>query len=119
MFKGEEHKEDDADEGPGIVTLIVDNYDSFTYNLFHYLHDINGAPPIVVYNNTPWDHVVKILAGVDNIVISPGPGYLTRYFLVRHGPLPSLSLSRPHTLHAPRSTGTRPSRRISACASVS
>ncbi|HTZ87343.1 MAG TPA: aminodeoxychorismate synthase component I [Solirubrobacteraceae bacterium] len=54
-------------------TLLIDNYDSFTYNLFQLLAEANGDEPIVVRNDeTPWEQ----LAGLefDNIVISPGPG---------------------------------------------
>src|SRR2546427_12481265 len=29
-------------------TLLVDNYDSFTYNLFHYVAEVIGVEPIVV-----------------------------------------------------------------------
>ncbi len=55
-------------------TLLIDNYDSFTYNLFQLLSEANGEEPIVVRNDElPWAE----LAGsrdFDNIVISPGPG---------------------------------------------
>lgn len=54
-------------------TLIVDNYDSFTYNLVHLIADINQEDPLVVRNDAvTWDE----LSGerFDNIVISPGPG---------------------------------------------
>jgi para-aminobenzoate synthetase len=56
-----------------VRTLIIDNYDSFTYNLFHFLAEVNGKPPVVVRN----DHLGWTLAdlgGFDNVVISPGPG---------------------------------------------
>ena len=53
-------------------TLLVDNYDSFTYNLYSLLTDVNGVPPTVVANDTPWDHIAP--ARFDNVVISPGPG---------------------------------------------
>jgi para-aminobenzoate synthetase len=55
------------------TTLLLDNYDSFTFNLFQYLAETNGTDPIVVRNDgATWDD----LAGLefDNIVISPGPG---------------------------------------------
>jgi para-aminobenzoate synthetase len=54
-------------------TLIIDNYDSFTYNLFQYLAEINGIEPIVVRNDAPGWRVTD-LEEFDNVVISPGPG---------------------------------------------
>jgi para-aminobenzoate synthetase len=54
-------------------TLLIDNYDSFTYNLYQYLAACNGEPPRVVRNDElSWDEAEAI--GFDNIVISPGPG---------------------------------------------
>jgi para-aminobenzoate synthetase len=54
-------------------TLLIDNYDSFTFNLFHLLGEVNGDEPIVVRNDElSWDDVAKL--AVDNVVISPGPG---------------------------------------------
>ena len=32
-------------------TLLIDNYDSFTFNLFHYLAEVNGEDPVVVVND--------------------------------------------------------------------
>jgi para-aminobenzoate synthetase len=54
-------------------TLLIDNYDSFTFNLFHLLGEVNGDEPVVVRNDElSWEDVVKL--AVDNVVISPGPG---------------------------------------------
>ncbi|GAB2724783.1 aminodeoxychorismate synthase component I [Kitasatospora kifunensis] len=54
-------------------TLLVDNYDSFTYNLFHYLAEVNGVEPEVIRNDDPsWRP--QLLDGFDNVVLSPGPG---------------------------------------------
>ncbi|MFF2115564.1 aminodeoxychorismate synthase component I [Rhodococcus koreensis] len=53
-------------------TLLIDNYDSFTYNLYSFLSDVNGCPPTVVRNDVDWCAID--LAEFDNIVISPGPG---------------------------------------------
>ncbi|CAM9185576.1 unnamed protein product [Choristocarpus tenellus] len=35
----------------GVRTLLIDNYDSYTYNLFQQLAVINGQAPFVVYND--------------------------------------------------------------------
>jgi para-aminobenzoate synthetase len=54
-------------------TLLIDNYDSFTFNLFHLLGEVNGDEPMVVRNDElSWEDVAKL--AVDNVVISPGPG---------------------------------------------
>ena len=54
-------------------TLLIDNYDSYTFNLFHLLGEVNGSEPLVVRNDElPWERLAAL--DVDNIVISPGPG---------------------------------------------
>src|SRR5918998_5012631 len=54
-------------------TLLIDNYDSFSFNLFHLLGEVNGEEPIVVRNDElPWEELAAL--PVDNVVISPGPG---------------------------------------------
>jgi para-aminobenzoate synthetase len=54
-------------------TLLVDNYDSFTYNLCQYLTQVNGVEPVVLRNDDPhWSP--SMLAEFDNVVLSPGPG---------------------------------------------
>ncbi|MEU5365702.1 aminodeoxychorismate synthase component I [Streptomyces sp. NPDC005925] len=54
-------------------TLLVDNYDSFTFNLFHLLAEANGQDPVVIRNDEPgWG--IGHLEGFDNVVLSPGPG---------------------------------------------
>jgi len=59
--------------GHRMKTLLIDNYDSFTYNLFQYLAEINGEPPIVIQNDQmSWSEAAAL--NPDNIVISPGPG---------------------------------------------
>ncbi|WP_445269134.1 aminodeoxychorismate synthase component I [Streptomyces sp. DSM 41634] len=58
-------------------TLLIDNYDSFTFNLFHYLAEVSGSEPVVIRNDDPtWDP--SRLAEFDNVVLSPGPGNPTR-----------------------------------------
>lgn len=52
--------------------LLLDNYDSFTYNLMHYLAEL-GARVDVVRNDAV--SVAEVMAKKpDGIVISPGPG---------------------------------------------
>jgi para-aminobenzoate synthetase len=56
-----------------VRTLLIDNYDSFTFNLFHLLGEVNGDEPVVVRNDElSWEELAAL--AVDNIVISPGPG---------------------------------------------
>lgn len=37
--------------GAAVHTLLIDNYDSYTYNLFQLLAVVNGQAPFVVYND--------------------------------------------------------------------
>ncbi|MGV1047642.1 MAG: aminodeoxychorismate synthase component I [Solirubrobacterales bacterium] len=54
-------------------TLLIDNYDSFTYNLFQLLAEANGEEPIVVRNDEArWEELAAL--DFDNVVVSPGPG---------------------------------------------
>jgi para-aminobenzoate synthetase len=56
-----------------LKTLLIDNYDSFTYNLFHLLAEANGDEPIVVRNDeAAWDELAQLR--FDSVVVSPGPG---------------------------------------------
>lgn len=50
--------------------VIIDNYDSFTYNLSHLLKEL-GAEVVVVRNDK---FELKDLEQYDKIVLSPGPG---------------------------------------------
>lgn len=49
---------------------VIDNYDSFTYNLVHYLEELSGQ--ITVFRNDEFD--IEELANFDKILLSPGPG---------------------------------------------
>jgi para-aminobenzoate synthetase len=53
-------------------TLLIDNYDSFTYNLYQLLGEVNGRPPVVVRNDAGWSEIE--LDQFDGVVVSPGPG---------------------------------------------
>ena len=50
--------------------LVIDNYDSFTYNLVHYLEDLNCE--VTVYRNDEFD--IDEVQKFDKILLSPGPG---------------------------------------------
>ena len=50
--------------------LVIDNYDSFTYNLVHYLEDLNCD--VTVYRNDEFD--IEEISNFDKILLSPGPG---------------------------------------------
>jgi para-aminobenzoate synthetase len=54
-------------------TLLIDNYDSYTFNLYQLLAQVEGVEPVVVRNDElAWDELAR--QGWDRIVISPGPG---------------------------------------------
>jgi len=50
--------------------LVIDNYDSFTYNLVHYLEDLNCDVTVKRNDKLTLDEVI----GFDKILLSPGPG---------------------------------------------
>lgn len=50
--------------------IVIDNYDSFTYNLVHYLEDLNAE--VTVYRNDEFE--LSELEKFDKILLSPGPG---------------------------------------------
>ena len=58
-------------------TLLIDNYDSFTYNLFHLIASVNGIEPLVVKNDVNWVWLSEMHQQnrFANVVISPGPGH--------------------------------------------
>lgn len=52
--------------------LVIDNYDSFTYNLVQYLGEL-GVEPIVVRNDAITIDEARALSP-DGVLLSPGPG---------------------------------------------
>ena len=50
--------------------LVIDNYDSFTFNLVHYLEDLDAE--VTVFRNDTFD--IEEVLPFDKIVLSPGPG---------------------------------------------
>jgi anthranilate synthase/aminodeoxychorismate synthase-like glutamine amidotransferase len=53
-----------------VRVAVIDNYDSFTYNLVQYLAEL-GAEPVVFRNDAV---AVEALRDFDALVVSPGPG---------------------------------------------
>jgi anthranilate synthase component 2 len=50
--------------------VVIDNYDSFTYNLVHYLQDLNCE--VTVFRND--EFYIDEIKNFDKILLSPGPG---------------------------------------------
>jgi anthranilate synthase component II len=51
--------------------LVIDNYDSFTYNLVYYIEKLTGKSPAVYRND---EISLKDVDDFDKILLSPGPG---------------------------------------------
>ena len=51
--------------------LLIDNYDSFTWNLFHYLGELGAQMRVVRNDEITADQALA--SGVQGIVLSPGP----------------------------------------------
>ena len=54
------------------MILVIDNYDSFTYNLVQYLGELGTAPSVRRNDEVTVDEIAAM--GAKAIVISPGPG---------------------------------------------
>jgi anthranilate synthase/aminodeoxychorismate synthase-like glutamine amidotransferase len=52
--------------------LLIDNYDSFTFNLFHYLSSLKANVDVIRNDKITSKEIVK--RKYNKIVISPGPG---------------------------------------------
>lgn len=53
------------------MILLIDNYDSFTYNLYHYLGELGAEVQVVLNNKITLDEIAALRP--EKIVISPGP----------------------------------------------
>ena len=53
------------------MLLLIDNYDSFTYNLVHYLGELGAT--VVVKRNDALDVQEAMSLGASAILLSPGP----------------------------------------------
>jgi anthranilate synthase/aminodeoxychorismate synthase-like glutamine amidotransferase len=54
------------------MILVIDNYDSFTYNLVQYLGELGATVKVLRNDQTTLDEIKDL--NPDRIVISPGPG---------------------------------------------
>ncbi|RQD68073.1 MAG: aminodeoxychorismate/anthranilate synthase component II [Tindallia sp. MSAO_Bac2] len=55
------------------MIIILDNYDSFTYNLFQYIGEINPEVKVIRNNAVTVEELRRM--GPSHLVISPGPGF--------------------------------------------
>jgi para-aminobenzoate synthetase len=79
--------------------LLVDNLDSYTYNLARLCAQVTGIPPLVVLNSASLETIISQFSECSHIVISPGPGHPATpedvgicAELVRHPPGPILGV---------------------------
>jgi para-aminobenzoate synthetase len=83
-------------------TLLVDNHDSYTYNVFHLLAAASGTEPMVVNNDAvSWRVLTRM--DFDAIVLSPGPGHPSRWHdfgvcsdILRHSEVPVFGICLGH-----------------------
>ena len=83
-------------------TLLVDNHDSYTYNVFHLLAAASGDEPMVVNNDAvSWRVLTRM--DFDAIVLSPGPGHPSRWHdfgvcsdILRHSEVPVFGICLGH-----------------------
>ncbi|AFZ69888.1 glutamine amidotransferase of anthranilate synthase or aminodeoxychorismate synthase [Caldisphaera lagunensis DSM 15908] len=54
------------------LTLIIDNYDSFVYNIYQYVAELGSRPIVLRNDEIKLESIEKI--NPDRIIISPGPG---------------------------------------------
>jgi anthranilate synthase/aminodeoxychorismate synthase-like glutamine amidotransferase len=57
---------------PPPTVLLIDNYDSFTYNLYQYLGELGAETPVVRNDEITVEDIDEIAPS--HIIISPGPG---------------------------------------------
>ena len=72
--------------------MVLDNYDSFTYNLVHILKELTGGPVDVHRNDKI---ALEDVGSYDKIVISPGPGVpdeagISKQIISHFGPIKSI-----------------------------
>ncbi|MEE9347080.1 MAG: aminodeoxychorismate/anthranilate synthase component II, partial [Robiginitomaculum sp.] len=53
------------------MILMIDNYDSFTYNLVHYARELGADVKVIRNDDMPADEALAL--GASGIILSPGP----------------------------------------------
>ena len=101
------------------MVLVIDNYDSFTYNLVQYLGELGAEVRVRRNDHVSVDEVAEMTP--EHIVISPGPGRpedagVSMDVIRRFGP----STARPSAIRgsASSTTGTRRRSRASVTATA-
>ena len=56
----------------GATVLVIDNYDSFVFNLVQYLGELGAEPVVHRHDELTVDEIVEL--DPDAVLISPGPG---------------------------------------------
>lgn len=74
--------------------LLIDNYDSFTYNIVHYVEGLNNEVDVCFNTEIPFDKILSY----DKVILSPGPGLpneagqLVEFIKIFHDKIPILGI---------------------------
>jgi len=74
--------------------LLIDNYDSFTYNIVHYIEGFDVEVDVCFNTEIPFDKILEY----DKVVLSPGPGLpkeagqLMKFIEQYHSEIPILGI---------------------------
>jgi len=60
-----------SETGSRLRVLVIDNYDSFTYNLVQYLGELGAEIEVVRHDHATVDEL--LVRGYDRVIVSPGP----------------------------------------------
>ena len=83
--------------------LVIDNYDSFTYNLVYYIEKLTGIRPSVFRND---EISMEAVGGYDKILLSPGPGVPVDAGIIVHS-YKNLCSIKKYSWYLSRSSGYR------------
>jgi len=87
-----------------VSLLIIDHYDSFTYNLYDYFSQLLVVPPTVITKDSFDEFRPEDWSHIDGIILSPGPGtpyeqpQLSHQAITRNPHLPILGVCLGHQL---------------------